>query len=89
MRTRDPTGSSTLSRPSADRIPLSSPMTSRDTSLPGSSTNERSNTMCAAIGVRINDSTSGVTIGPRAAKDYAVEPVGEATITPSAEKVVT
>ena len=31
----------------------------------------------------------GLTIGPRAENEYAVEPVGVATITPSAEKVVT
>ena len=32
---------------------------------------------------------TGDTIGPRAEKEYAVEPVGVATITPSAENVVT
>ena len=45
--------------------------------------------MCAAIGVRTMQSTSGATIGPRAENEYAVEPVGDATITPSAENVVT
>jgi hypothetical protein len=45
--------------------------------------------MCAATGVTISDRTDGDTMGPRAEKEYAVEPVGVATITPSAEKVVT
>ena len=45
--------------------------------------------MCAAIGVSTRHATLGLTIGPRAEKEYAVDPVGVATITPSAENVVT
>ena len=86
----EPTGSSMLRRPSAESTPLSSPdhLELRPGSS-ASSTNDRSNTMCAAIGVSTSESTPGLTIGPRAEKEYAVEPVGDATITPSAENVVT
>ena len=46
--------------------------------------------MCGAIGVTTTStSTDGATIGPRAENEYAVDPVGVATITPSAENVVT
>ena len=37
-------------------------------------------------GVRTKASTSGETIGPQAAAEYAVEPVGVASISPSAFK---
>ena len=45
--------------------------------------------MCAATGVTTVPATDGDTIGPPAENEYAVEPVGVATITPSAENVVT
>ena len=57
---------SCVSRPSAETNPGSSPTTSRLTTLLAPRTNERSNTMCAAIGVTIRQGTSGDTIGPRA-----------------------
>ena len=78
-----------LRRPSAESTPLSSPITSSCTWLEAFSTNDRSNTMWAAIGVSTRESTPGLTMGPRAENEYAVEPVGVATITPSAENVVT
>ena len=78
-----------LRRPSAESTPLSSPITSSCTWLAALSTNERSKTMWAAIGVSTSESTLGLTIGPLAENEYAVEPVGVATITPSAENVVT
>ena len=84
-----PTGISWVSRPSAETNPGSSPTTSRLTTLLAPSTNDRSKTICAAIGVTMRHGTSGETIGPRAENEYAVEPVGVATITPSAENVVT
>ena len=40
--------------------------------------------MCAAIGVTTMASTPGTTIGPPALSEYAVEPVGVATMMPSA-----
>ena len=45
--------------------------------------------MCAQIGVRSTPGTSGCTIEPPAASEYAVEPVGVATITPSPLKDAT
>jgi hypothetical protein len=45
--------------------------------------------MCAAIGVTTMHGTEGETIGPPALNEYAVEPVGVAEMTPSAENVVT
>jgi hypothetical protein len=45
--------------------------------------------MWAAIGVTTMHGTEGDTIGPPALKDYAVDPVGVAVMTPSAENVVT
>ena len=78
-----------LSRPSAESRPGSSPTTSSTTCCCAPSTKDRSNTMCAAIGVSTRHGTSGLTIGPRAENEYAVEPVGVATTTPSAENVVT
>ena len=45
--------------------------------------------MWAAIGVTTMQGTDGETMGPPALNEYAVEPVGVAEITPSAEKVVT
>jgi hypothetical protein len=41
--------------------------------------------MCGATGVKINASRCGETIGPPAAKLYAVDPVDVATINASAE----
>ena len=38
---------------------------------------------CGQMGVSKKTSTSGATIGPPAAKEYAVEPVGVETIMPS------
>ena len=35
--------------------------------------------VCAAVGVMISESTLGVTIGPPADNEYAVDPVGVAT----------
>ena len=40
--------------------------------------------VCGQIGVTTNARTSGVTIGPPAASVYAVDPVGVATMSPSA-----
>ena len=40
--------------------------------------------VCGQIGVTTKARTSGVTIGPPAARVYAVEPVGVATMSPSA-----
>ncbi len=45
--------------------------------------------VCGAIGVTITASTLGRTIGPPAARLYAVDPVGVATIRPSAFTRVT
>ena len=39
--------------------------------------------VCAAVGVIISESTLGVTIGPPADNEYAVDPVGVATTNPS------
>ena len=39
--------------------------------------------LCGAIGVITNNFCSGVTIGPPAESEYAVEPVGVEIITPS------
>lgn len=41
--------------------------------------------MCGATGVKTTARIRGDSTGPPAAKLYAVEPVGVATITPSAE----
>ena len=54
----------------------------------GASTRERSNSMCGDTGVSSRHRWRGDTIGPRAENEYAVEPVGVATITPSAAYVV-
>ena len=40
--------------------------------------------VCAQIGVRRSPLTMGFMIGPPAEREYAVDPVGEATIKPSA-----
>ena len=53
-------------------------------SRPGSSTSERSNSMCGDTGVSSRARWRGDTIGPRAESEYAVEPVGVATMSPSA-----
>src|SRR5947209_14249886 len=45
--------------------------------------------VCGAIGVRSSASSVGCTIGPPAARLYAVDPVGVATIRPSALTRVT
>ena len=58
-RARLPTGSSTLSRPSAESRPGSSPTTSSTTCCCAPRTNDRSNTMCAAMGVNTRHGTSG------------------------------
>ena len=50
---------------------------------------ERSKTMCGDTGVSTTQSRRGNTMGPRAENEYAVDPVGVATMTPSAENVVT
>ena len=61
------------------------PTTSRTTTCPAPSTNvDRT----PRRGVTTRHGTPGLTIGPRAENEYAVEPVGVATITPSAENVV-
>src|SRR4051812_16846728 len=39
---------------------------------------------CGHTGVTTNASTAGINIGPPAANEYAVDPVGVDTITPSA-----
>ena len=44
--------------------------------------------MCGDTGVSSRHRWRGDTIGPRAENEYAVEPVGVATITPSAAYVV-
>ncbi len=44
----------------------------------------RSVNVCGAIGVIHRAAADGATIGPPAASEYAVEPVGVAMITPSA-----
>ena len=43
--------------------------------------------MCGDTGVSSRHRRRGDTIGPRAENEYAVEPVGVATITPSAAYV--
>jgi hypothetical protein len=45
--------------------------------------------MCGATGVTSKHGIAGVTIGPPAENEYAVDPVGVATMTPSADSVVT
>jgi hypothetical protein len=47
-------------------------------------TRGRTASVCAAIGVTTIASTPGTTIGPPALSEYAVEPVGVATMMPSA-----
>src|SRR5260370_24288355 len=47
-------------------------------------TSGRSLSMCGQIGVITKDSTAGCKMGPPAEREYAVEPVGLATIRPSA-----
>src|SRR5581483_8945972 len=69
IRTLEPTGSSRLSRPSADRSPSSSPTTLRVTRSLADRTSDRSNTMCAATGVTIRQRRVGVTMGPPAEKE--------------------
>ena len=78
-----------LCRPSAESMPLSSPTTSSQTWLPGVQDERPVEHHVRGDGVSTSESTPGLTIGPRAENEYAVDPVGEATITPSAEKVVT
>ena len=73
----------------AESSPGSSPSTSSVTPSSGANTIERSNTMCGDTGVRRRHGTLGLTMGPRAENEYAVEPVGVATIAPSAERGVT
>ena len=48
------------------------------------STSVRSNSMCGEIGVSIRHCSAGDAIGPCTEKEYAVLPVGVATMTPSA-----
>ena len=45
----------------------------------------RSNSMCGATGTSTKQFTFGEMIGPRADNEYAVDPVGVATMMPSAE----
>jgi hypothetical protein len=56
----------------------------RHTSASSSSTSVRSKSMWGDTGVSSNARRVGSTIGPRAEKAYAVEPVGVATMSPSA-----
>ena len=44
--------------------------------------------VCGQMGVRTRALSSGARMGPPAAKEYAVEPLGVAMIMPSAEKVL-
>jgi hypothetical protein len=60
------------------------PATSMSTVSDGSSTSVRSNSMWGETGVSNMARCFGDTTGPRADNEYAVEPVGVATISPSA-----
>ena len=64
--------------PGGDRTLRAAPTSS------GASTIDRSNSMCGDTGVITIAAMPGSTIGPRAENEYAVDPVGVATITPSA-----
>ena len=46
-------------------------------------TSGRDVNVCAAVGVIMSESTFGVTIGPPADSEYAVEPVGVEITNPS------
>ena len=63
-------------------------MTVKRSSSSASSTSDRSKSMWGDTGVSSRQRCRGDTIGPRAENEYAVEPVGVATITPSAAYVV-
>ena len=58
------------------------------TSSSGASTSVRSKSMCGETGVTSRARWRGDTIGPRADREYAVEPVGVAMMSPSAAYVV-
>ena len=74
-------------RPRAGRVRHPRPRARRVAARPGR-TSDR--TPCARRSASApGTATSGLTIGPRAENEYAVDPVGVATTTPSAENVVT
>ena len=54
------------------------------TTASGRSTTGRFDSVCGEIGDTSSTSTVGSTIGPPAESEYAVDPVGVATIRPSA-----
>ena len=66
------------SQPSTTTSAGYSPIGTIDTDSSESSTKERSKSMCGATGVRICTLARGETIGPRADRLYAVDPVGVA-----------
>ncbi len=70
-------------RPSNAMEALQSGSTSIRNSSSGESTTALSNKECGATGVNRRARCIGSTIGPLADKEYAVEPVGVATIKPS------
>src|SRR5581483_9182127 len=86
--TVSPESRSPSSRPSRVIITLRSSATVKRSSSSASSTSDRSKSMCGDTGVKSRHRSRGDTIGPRAENEYAVEPVGVATITPSAAYVV-
>ena len=79
-------------RPARGRRPSSATgrpsVTTNATSSCSASTSDRSNSMCGEIGVSTRQRRSGDTIGPPAENEYAVCPVGVATMRPSAAYVV-
>ena len=58
--------------------------TTKSSSSWAASTSVRSKSMCGEIGVSNRQRNAGEAIGPRTENEYAVEPVGVATMTPSA-----
>ena len=69
--------------------PGSSPTTSRTTCCVGAEDERAVEDHVRGDRRQHQQATSGLTIGPRAENEYAVDPVGVATTTPSAENVVT
>ena len=86
--TRSPAPSSPSSRPSSVSTTPRSSHTTKPSSSLSASTSDRSNSMCGDTGVSTRQRSAGDAIGPRTENEYAVVPVGVATITPSAAYVV-
>ena len=86
--TRSPSVSTVTRRPSIVHTTSRPPLTTKSSCSCPASTSERSNNMCGEIGVSSKHCNAGDAIGPRTENEYAVLPVGVATMTPSAAYVV-